>query len=132
MNGAAFADFSAASSDDLTSPTSSLLTPSALQAFLALPGDFPLCLPFALLASARHFKRAAERNPSDADVLLARAVASQALAKLVVKEAFKADTHGNEQGYAILSTRFQVRHQLADLKTASPCSHTGCVSSFAL
>lgn len=84
------------------------MTPSALSAFVALPGDFPLCLPFALLSAARHFKISAERNPSDVDVLMSRAVAAEALARLVVREAFKADSSGNEQGYAILSTRFQV------------------------
>lgn len=81
---------------------------------LRLPGSYPLCLPFALLSAARTFSIQAHDNPSDADVLLVRSLAAEALAQKVVAHVFKADKGGNERGYETLGRRFQTVNEDGD------------------
>lgn len=88
--------------DAITSPTSSILTPSVVDAYSRIAGDFHRCLPFALLEARRYFKKQAYLNPSDSDENEGRKLAVEALARKIV-----ARTPMSEQ-YSLLSARFTV------------------------
>jgi hypothetical protein len=47
------------SADELTSPTSSILTKEVVEAYSKIAGDFHLALPFALLEARRYFGKQA-------------------------------------------------------------------------
>ncbi|GAA5878176.1 hypothetical protein JCM8547_008364 [Rhodosporidiobolus lusitaniae] len=73
--------------DDLTSPTSSILTKEVIDAYAALAGDFYPCLPFALLEARRYFRKEQHNNPSDADENAGRKLAVEAIARKLVARA---------------------------------------------
>lgn len=86
--------------DDLTSPTSSILTKEVVDAYAALAGDFHPCLPFALLEARRFFRAEQRNNPSDADENAGRKLACEAIARKLVARAEM------QEQYALLSKRW--------------------------
>lgn len=88
--------------EEITSPTSSIITKEVVEAFSQIAGDFDHCLPFALLAARRHFGWQMLINPADSDENEGRKLACEALARKIV-----ARTPREEQ-YSILSARFTV------------------------
>ncbi|GAA6005847.1 hypothetical protein JCM10207_007248 [Rhodosporidiobolus poonsookiae] len=73
--------------EELTSPTSSILTPKVIDAYSKIAGDFSPCLPFALLEARRYFRQQQYLNPSDADENLGRRLACEAIARKLVARA---------------------------------------------
>ncbi|GAA5874877.1 hypothetical protein JCM1840_003912 [Sporobolomyces johnsonii] len=88
--------------EELTSPTSSILTKDVVEAYSQIAGDFSHCLPFALLEARRYFHKQILLNPSDSDENESRKLACEALARKIV-----ARTPREEQ-YSLLSARFTV------------------------
>ncbi|GAA6052108.1 hypothetical protein JCM3770_006635 [Rhodotorula araucariae] len=88
--------------DEITSPTSSIITKDVVEAFGSIAGDFHPCLPFALLEARRYFARQQRLNPSDSDENAGRKLACEAIARKLV-----AATPIAEQ-YSLLSKRFTV------------------------
>ncbi|TNY22210.1 hypothetical protein DMC30DRAFT_362069 [Rhodotorula diobovata] len=88
--------------DDLTSPTSSILTKDVVEAFGQLAGDFSACMPFALLEARRYFALQQRINPSDSDENAGRKLACEAIARKIVARTPIADQ------YSLLSKRFTV------------------------
>ncbi|BGP17286.1 Calcium channel yvc1 [Rhodosporidiobolus nylandii] len=86
--------------DELTSPTSSILTKDVVEAYSVIAGDFAACLPFALLEARRYFREQQRLNPSDADENAGRKLACEAIArKIVARAEMRAQ-------YKLLSKRF--------------------------
>lgn len=88
--------------EDLTSPTSSILTKDVVEAFSELAGDFSSCMPFALLEARRYFAYQQRVNPSDSDENAGRKLACEAIARKIVARTPIADQ------YSLLSKRFTV------------------------
>ncbi|GAA6060814.1 hypothetical protein JCM10212_000587 [Sporobolomyces blumeae] len=88
--------------DEITSPTSSILTNDVVEAFASIAGDFDHCLPFALLMARRWFGLQMLVNPSDSDENEGRKLACEALARKIVARTPRQDQ------YSILSARFTV------------------------
>ncbi|GAA5987011.1 hypothetical protein JCM11641_004418 [Rhodosporidiobolus odoratus] len=80
--------------DDLTSPTSSILTLEVIDAYSTIAGDFHQCLPFALLEARRYFREQMKLNPSDADENEGRKLACEALARKLVARAEMREQYG--------------------------------------
>lgn len=93
---------------ELTSPTSSILTKDAVDAFSKIAGDFDHCLPFALLQARRFFAIQQRINPADSDENEGRKLACEALARKIIGR-----TPRQEQ-YSILSARFTVMEDDGD------------------
>ncbi|BGP09070.1 Calcium channel YVC1 [Rhodotorula toruloides] len=88
--------------DDITSPTSSIITKDVIEAYSSVAGDFYDCLPFALLEARRYFARQQRINPSDADENAGRKLACEALARKIVARTPMQDQYG------LLSRRFTI------------------------
>jgi len=88
--------------EDLTSPTSSIVTKDVVEAFSELAGDFSSCMPFALLEARRYFAYQQRVNPSDSDENAGRKLACEAIARKIVARTPIADQ------YSLLSKRFTV------------------------
>ncbi|GAA5930927.1 uncharacterized protein JCM15063_002498 [Sporobolomyces koalae] len=88
--------------EEITSPTSSIITKDVIEAFSQIAGDFEHCLPFALLQARRHFAWQMRINPSDSDENESRKLACEALARKIVAKTPRQDQ------YSILSARFTV------------------------
>ncbi|BGP17215.1 hypothetical protein JCM10213_004615 [Rhodosporidiobolus nylandii] len=72
--------------NELTSPTSSVLTKDVVEAYSVIGGDFAACLPFALLEARRYFREQQRLNPSDADKNAGRKLACEAIARKIPPE----------------------------------------------
>lgn len=99
-----------AHTDDITSSFSPILTPSALNSFSLLAGDFPSLLPFALLTSRRLFHETASRDPSSTDENQARALVCETAARWVVEQM------DEEDGWKVLSMRFDMENDDGDVE----------------
>ncbi|GAA6008524.1 hypothetical protein JCM11491_004508 [Sporobolomyces phaffii] len=88
--------------DEITSPTSSIITKECIDAFAQIAGDFDHCLPFALLQARRFFALQQRINPADSDENEGRKLACEALARKIVVRTPRQDQ------YSILSARFTV------------------------
>jgi hypothetical protein len=88
--------------DEVISPTSSILTKDAVDAYSKIAGDFDHCLPFALLQARRYFAIQQRINPADSDENEGRKLACESLARKIIGR-----TPRQEQ-YSILSARFTV------------------------
>ncbi|GAA5824388.1 hypothetical protein JCM11251_000401 [Rhodosporidiobolus azoricus] len=86
--------------DELTSPTSSILSSDVIDAYAAIAGDFSPCLPFVLLEARRYFRQQQQVNPSDADENAGRKLACEAIARRLIARA-----EMREQ-YSLLSKRW--------------------------
>ncbi|GAA5971515.1 hypothetical protein JCM3765_001224, partial [Sporobolomyces pararoseus] len=88
--------------EEITSPTSSILTKDVVEAFSKIAGDFDHCLPFALLQARRYFAIQQRINPADSDENEGRKLACEALARKIIVRTPRQDQ------YSILSARFTV------------------------
>ncbi|GAA5881654.1 hypothetical protein JCM16303_005529 [Sporobolomyces ruberrimus] len=88
--------------EEITSPTSSIITKECVEAFSQIAGDFDHCLPFALLQARRHFALQMRINPADSDENEGRRLACEALARKIIAKTPRQDQ------YSVLSARFTV------------------------
>lgn len=88
--------------EEITSPTSSIITKECIEAFSQIAGDFDHCLPFALLQARRHFALQMRINPADSDENEGRRLACEALARKIIAKTPRQDQ------YSVLSARFTV------------------------
>lgn len=101
--------------ESINDPTSRIITPSVISAFVAASGDFVEALPYCLLRARRDFMIEANRNPADYGENYGRAIACEVLARRVVHQA------PPDRLTSIMSTRFRHREwdgDDSDLSTA--------------
>ncbi|KAI0334388.1 calcium activated cation channel [Cubamyces sp. BRFM 1775] len=87
----------------LLDPTSRIITPQVINAYIAAAGDFMEALPYCLLRARKEFLREADRNPADYEDNVCRAIACAVLARRVTHQA-PPDKMG-----LLMSTRFRYR-----------------------
>ncbi|OJT05336.1 Calcium channel YVC1 [Trametes pubescens] len=92
--------------DSISDPTSRIITPQVINAYIAAAGDFMEALPYCLLRARKEFVYEANHNPADYDENEGRATACEVLARRVVHQA------PPEKIPAIMSMRF--RHKEVD------------------
>ncbi|KAI0774466.1 calcium activated cation channel [Fomes fomentarius] len=93
--------------ESIIDPTSRIITPQVINAYIAAAGDFIESLPYCLLRARKEFIWDANHNPADYGENQGRATACEVLARRVVHQA-----ESPEQIEAILSARF--RHKEID------------------
>ncbi|KAI0692662.1 calcium activated cation channel [Cytidiella melzeri] len=70
--------------DSISDPTSRVITPHVIEAYIAAAGDLVEALPYALLRARKEFMWDANHNPADYDENLCRAIACEVLARRIV------------------------------------------------
>ncbi|KAI0089070.1 calcium activated cation channel [Irpex rosettiformis] len=70
--------------DSINDPTSRIITPRVVQAYIAAGGDLVEALPYCLLRARKEFIWEANHNPADYDENLCRAIACEVLARRVI------------------------------------------------
>ncbi|KAI0747298.1 calcium activated cation channel [Irpex lacteus] len=70
--------------DSIDDPTSRIITPHVIQAYIAAAGDLVEALPYCLLRARKEFIWDANHNPADYDENLCRAIACEVLARRIV------------------------------------------------
>ncbi|KIL00487.1 hypothetical protein PAXRUDRAFT_762456 [Paxillus rubicundulus Ve08.2h10] len=97
----------------INDPTSRIVTPQVISAYIDAAGDFVDALPYCLLRAHSGFIREANRNPADHGENLGRAVACEVLARRIV--------HQNtvDKILLIMTTRYRVRESDGDISEAS-------------
>ncbi|KAJ9120472.1 hypothetical protein QFC24_005145 [Naganishia onofrii] len=100
--------------DDITDPTSSIITPDVIKAYAKCGGDFSEAIPFCLLRAKSTFLRDANRNPADYDENLCRSIACETLARRIVHDL------PVDRLESVMSTRYRYRE--ADGDESSPVS----------
>ncbi|EED82653.1 predicted protein [Postia placenta Mad-698-R] len=73
--------------DTIADPTSRVITPQVIDAYIAAAGDFLEVLPYALLRARKEFMWDANNNPADFGENSGRAVACEVLARRVIHQA---------------------------------------------
>lgn len=73
--------------DTIADPTSRVITPQVIDAYIAAAGDFLDVLPYALLRARKEFMWDANNNPADFGENSGRAVACEVLARRVIHQA---------------------------------------------
>ncbi|KAI0751001.1 calcium activated cation channel [Daedaleopsis nitida] len=92
--------------ESISDPTSRVITPQVINAYIAAAGDFTESLPYCLLRARKEFMWDAEHNPADYGENRGRAIACEVLARRALHQA------PPEQVQSILSARF--RHKEID------------------
>ncbi|KAI0720322.1 calcium activated cation channel [Cerioporus squamosus] len=92
--------------DTISDPTSRIITPQVINAYIASAGDFMEALPYCLLRARKEFIWDADHNPADFEENWCRATACEVLARRVVHQA------PPEKLQDIMSARF--RHKEVD------------------
>ncbi|KAI0375859.1 hypothetical protein BV20DRAFT_959903 [Pilatotrama ljubarskyi] len=92
--------------DSISDPTSRIITPQVINAYIEAAGDFMEALPYCLLRARKEFLWEANNNPADYDENICRATACEVLARRVLHQA------PPEKISAVMSSRF--RHKEAD------------------
>ncbi|CDO73749.1 hypothetical protein BN946_scf185015.g77 [Trametes cinnabarina] len=92
--------------DSISDPTSRIITPQVINAYIDAAGDFMEALPYCLLRARKEFMWEANHNPADYGENYARATACEVLARRVVHQV------PPEQISAVMSSRF--RHKEVD------------------
>ncbi|RDX53892.1 calcium activated cation channel [Lentinus brumalis] len=92
--------------DSLSDPTSRVITPQVINAYIASAGDFMEALPYCLLRARKEFIWDADHNPADFEENWCRATACEVLARRVVHQA------PPEKLQDVMSARF--RHKEID------------------
>ncbi|KAI0363530.1 calcium activated cation channel [Pilatotrama ljubarskyi] len=87
----------------LLDPTSRIITPQVINAYIAAAGDFMEALPYCLLRARKEFIWDADHNPADYEDNICRAIACAVLARRVTHQA-PPDKMG-----LLMSTRFRYR-----------------------
>ncbi|KAI0346876.1 calcium activated cation channel [Trametopsis cervina] len=70
--------------ESINDPTSRIITPQVIQAYIASAGDLVEALPYCLLRARKEFLWDANHNPADYDENLCRATACEVLARRIV------------------------------------------------
>ncbi|KXN86125.1 Calcium channel YVC1 [Leucoagaricus sp. SymC.cos] len=100
--------------DELSVPTSGIITPQVISAYRAAAGDFDAALPYCLLRARAEFMWDANHNPADYDENYGRAVACEVLARRI------AHLFPRDKLTDVMSTRYQHLQVDGDLsETAS-------------
>ncbi|KAH8094840.1 hypothetical protein BXZ70DRAFT_991717 [Cristinia sonorae] len=73
--------------ESLDDPTSRIITPQVISAYMASAGDFVEALPYCLLRARKEFMWDANHNPADYGENLGRAIACEVLARRVIHRA---------------------------------------------
>ncbi|KAI0638379.1 hypothetical protein C8Q77DRAFT_1154034 [Trametes polyzona] len=89
--------------DSISDPTSRIITPQVINAYIDAAGDFLEALPYCLLRARKEFIWEANHNPADFGENECRATACEVLARRVVHQA------PPEKISAIMSSRFRHR-----------------------
>ncbi|KAI0727308.1 hypothetical protein C8Q72DRAFT_841133 [Fomitopsis betulina] len=84
-------------------PTSRVITPQVIDAYIEASGDFVNALPYALLRAQKEFMWDARTNPADYGENVGRATACEVLARRVVHQA------PSDKTVLMLSTRFRFK-----------------------
>ncbi|KAF5358902.1 hypothetical protein D9758_004822 [Tetrapyrgos nigripes] len=100
--------------EDISAPTSRVITPEVISAYTAAAGDFVEALPYCLLRARAEFLWDAQHNPADYDEDYGRAVACEVLARRIVHKT------APDRLNAIMSTRY--KHKQIDGDDSDPCS----------
>jgi len=95
--------------DDLSEPTSSIITPEVIRAYAKCGGDFGEAVPFCLLRARQSFLVDAKNNPADFDENMVRSVACEVLARRVVH------TLPVDRLESVMSTRWRYRESDGDV-----------------
>ncbi|GAA94492.1 uncharacterized protein L969DRAFT_91548 [Mixia osmundae IAM 14324] len=86
--------------DDLTDPTSSIITSDVVKAYALIGGDFADCVPYCLLTARASFTRDAFIQPADYDENWGRRLACEVIARRLVTSLPRSRQH------IVLSTRY--------------------------
>ncbi|KAG2060138.1 hypothetical protein BDR06DRAFT_948194 [Suillus hirtellus] len=97
----------------INDPTSRVITPNVISAFLDAAGDLDEALPYCLLRAHADFKREAYLNPADFGENTGRAVACEVLARRIVHQ------NPSEKIKSLMSTRYRHREPDGDISEAS-------------
>ncbi|KAI0268117.1 calcium activated cation channel [Gloeopeniophorella convolvens] len=97
----------------INDPTSRIITPQVISAYIAAAGDLVEALPYCLLRARRDFMREANRNAADYGENLGRGVACEVLARRIVHKS------PADRIPAILSTRYRHRQTDGDIELSS-------------
>ncbi|TCD69242.1 hypothetical protein EIP91_008345 [Steccherinum ochraceum] len=89
--------------DSLNDPTSRIITPQVISAYMASAGDFVEALPYCLLRARKEFMWDANHNAADYGENLGRAIACEVLARRVIHRA------PPDRITSMMSTRFMHR-----------------------
>ncbi|KZT05660.1 calcium activated cation channel [Laetiporus sulphureus 93-53] len=89
--------------ESLADPTSRVITPQVIEAYMAAAGDFLEVLPYCLLRARKEFVWDANNNPADFGENSGRAVACEVLARRVIHQA------PSDQTVPMMSTRFRYK-----------------------
>ncbi|KAK7470385.1 Calcium channel yvc1 [Stygiomarasmius scandens] len=99
---------------DLSAPTSMIITPEVISAYMASAGDFVEALPYCLLRARAEFLWDAAHNPADYDENYGRAIACEVLARRIVHKM------APDRLNAVMSTRY--KHKQIDGDDSDPAS----------
>ncbi|KAG2155006.1 uncharacterized protein EDB93DRAFT_1080810 [Suillus bovinus] len=97
----------------INDPTSRVITPNVISAFLDAAGDLVEALPYCLLRAHADFMREAYLNPADFGENRGRAVACEVLARRIVHQS------PTEKIKFLMSTRYRHREHDGDISEAS-------------
>ncbi|KZT29239.1 hypothetical protein NEOLEDRAFT_1174961 [Neolentinus lepideus HHB14362 ss-1] len=90
-------------------PTSRIITPEVINAYIAAAGDFVEALPYCLLRARREFMWEANHNPADYGENFGRAIACEVIARKIIHQA------PSDRLKSIMSTRFQIQETDGDV-----------------
>lgn len=88
-------------SSEITSPTSSIITPAVICSFTQCGGDYNEAVPWCLLKARASFRAEALTNPADFDENMSRSTACEVLARRIVHNLGLEDLEG------VMSTRYR-------------------------
>ncbi|KAI0082361.1 calcium activated cation channel [Panus rudis PR-1116 ss-1] len=94
--------------ESLNDPTSRVITPQVISAYIDAAGDFVEALPYCLLRARKEFIYDANHNPADYEENMGRAIACEVLARRVVHRA------PPDRITSMLTTRFKHRENDGD------------------
>ncbi|KAK7060397.1 Calcium channel yvc1 [Paramarasmius palmivorus] len=101
--------------DSISEPTSRIITPEVISAYMAAAGDFVEALPYCLLRARAEFMWDANHNPADYDENYGRGIACEVLARRIVHKT------SPDRLTAVMSTRYrhiQIDGDESDLTSA--------------
>ncbi|KAI9467155.1 calcium activated cation channel [Lactarius psammicola] len=97
----------------INDPTSRIITPQVISAYIAAGGDLVEALPYCLLRARRDFMIEANRNAADYGENRGRAIACEVLARRIVHKA------PGDRVPALLSSRYKHRQPDGDIEVSS-------------
>ncbi|KIJ69974.1 hypothetical protein HYDPIDRAFT_104644 [Hydnomerulius pinastri MD-312] len=97
----------------INDPTSRIITPQVISAYMDAAGDFVEALPYCLLRTHSEFMWEANHNPADHGENLGRAVACEVLARRILHQS------PVDRVISIMTTRYRFRETDGDVSEAS-------------